>query len=85
LRCRVFSRGDEHSFAQRVRGSRSPSPFVRWVGLVVDAGLGRSRQTQARGKLLRAYGALPADAIRTGVPARLAPVGYLMASSQAPI
>jgi hypothetical protein len=40
-----------------------------------DVGLERARQLQVRGKLFRAYGAVPADANRPGVPGRFAPVG----------
>jgi hypothetical protein len=42
---------------------------------VADVGLERARQLQDRSKLFRAFGAVPADANRPGVPGRFAPVG----------
>jgi len=43
--------------------------------MIVVTGLERSRQLQARGKLFRASGAVPADANHLGVPRWFAPVG----------
>jgi hypothetical protein len=39
------------------------------------SGLERPQQLQDRGKLFRAYGAVPAGANRPGIPGRFAPVG----------
>jgi hypothetical protein len=48
--------------------------FVARVFIAGD-GLERARQLQDRGKLFRAFGAVPAGANRPGVPGRFAPVG----------
>jgi hypothetical protein len=45
------------------------------VWMIRGLGLGRSRQIRARGKLLRASGALPADSVRPEIPAEPEPVG----------
>jgi len=41
----------------------------------VTAPLERARQLQDRGKLFRAYGAVPADSVRPEIPGEPEPVG----------